>query len=43
MLTFSGAKSQLIKVQALIKKVAMFSATKNSVAETESSCKKIKN
>ena len=44
MLTFCGAKIKLEKVQALIKKVAVFSATKDPVtaSEAEIPCKKIK-
>ena len=43
MLTFCGAKSQLVKVQALVKKVAVFTATKvNPVTEADIPCKKIK-
>ena len=42
MLTFCGVKSQLVKVQALVKKVAAYSATKNPVTETDMPCKKIK-
>ena len=42
MLTFCGVISQLAKVQALVKKVAVFSATKNTVTEADIPCKKIK-
>ena len=42
MLTFCGAESQLKKVQALVKKVAVFSATKNPVTEADIPCKMIK-
>ena len=44
MLTFCGAKSKLEKVQALIKKVAVFLATKNPVTTSEADipCKKFK-
>ena len=42
MLTFCGAESQLKKVQALVKKVDAFSATKNPVTEADIPCKMIK-
>ena len=42
MLTFCGVISQLAKVQAFVKKVTVFSATKNPVTEADIPCKKIK-
>ena len=42
MLTFYGAESQLKKVQALVKKVAVFSVTKNPVTKADILCKMIK-
>ena len=42
MLTFCGVKSQLVKAQALVKKVVVFSATKSPLTEANMPCKKIK-
>ena len=40
MFTFCGVKSQLLKVQALVKKVAVFSAAKSPLTKADMPCKK---